>query len=123
MLQPTADHWSYSTLISESTNKIIVCSLVTSCLDHDNALIHCACASSLSRLQRTQLLGLKHNISASQVTLAFNHAANLIKADSTYFQSLTSPLYIQELVRVYRPNRSMRSESFIFLVQSCSLSS
>ncbi|XP_052713809.1 uncharacterized protein LOC128187403 [Crassostrea angulata] len=117
-------------LISESASKTLVCSLVTSRLDYGNALIHGECTSSLSRLQRVQ------NTAARIITRTrkYDHITPVLvklhwlpieqriqyKLILQAFKALhgTSPFYMQELVQVYKPNRSLRSENSMHLVQS-----
>lgn len=117
-------------LISESASKTLVCSLVTSRLDYGNALLHGVCTSSLSRLQRVQ------NTAARIITRTrkYDHITPVLvklhwlpieqriqyKLILQAFKALhgTSPFYIQELVQVYKPNRSLCSESSMLLVQS-----
>lgn len=104
--------------------------LVTLTLVYARVTSHGVCTSSLSSLQRTQ------NTSARIITRnrKFGHITPvlvklhwlLIEQRIQYklilqtFKALhrLSPLYIQELVQVYKPNMSLRSESYMLLVQS-----
>ncbi|XP_062609775.1 uncharacterized protein LOC134271589 [Saccostrea cucullata] len=117
-------------LISESACKTLVCSLVTSRLDYGNALLYGICTSSLTKLQRIQDTAAriitrtkKHDhITPVLVNLHWLPVEHRIqyKLLLQTFKALngTSPLYIQELVQVYTPRRSLRSENSMFLVQS-----
>lgn len=98
--------------------------------DYGNALLHGVCTSSLSRLQRIQNTVAKiitrtrkyDHITPVLVKLHWLSIEQRIqyKLLLQAFKALhrKSPFYIQELVHVYKPNRSLPSESSMLLVQS-----
>lgn len=116
-------------LISENACKTLVCSLVTSRLDYGNALLYGLSSSSLSKLQRIQNTAAriitrtkKHDhitpvlIALHWLPVEFRIQYKLVL---TVFKALRemSPAYIQNLVDVYFPSRSLRSENSRFLVK------
>lgn len=116
-------------LISENACKTLVCSLVTSRLDYGNALLYGLGSSFLSKLQRIQntaariLTRTKKHDHITPVLVALHwlpvEFRIQYKLVLTVFKALQekSPAYIQNLVDVYIPSRSLRSENSRFLVK------
>ena len=114
--------------ITESACKTLVCSLVTSRLDYGNALLHGIPSNLTQKLQRIQntaarLILLKKKTDHITPALETLHWLP-VQYRSKYklllyvFKALkqVAPLYLQELVTLYRPARTLRSENNMLLV-------
>ncbi|XP_063416213.1 uncharacterized protein LOC134697855 [Mytilus trossulus] len=112
--------------ITEEACKTLVCSLVTSRLDYGNALLYGLPATSIQRLKRVQ------NIAARVISRKrkFNPITPILKSlhwlPVTYrcqFKLLVyvfkafheAPVYLQELVQIYKPMQALRSENSMIL--------
>lgn len=114
--------------ITENACKTLVCSLVTSRLDYCNALLYGLPASVIQRLQRIQNTAArvvtrrkKHDhITPTLETLHWLpiHYRVQYKVLLYVFKALKqeAPLYLEELVNIYKPARSLRSENNTTLV-------
>ena len=115
--------------ITESACKTLVCSLVTSRLDYGNVLLYGLSSGSLSRLQRIQNTAARiitrtkkqDHITPVLISLHWLPVEFRIqyKILITVFKALQgmSPLYIEDLVNLYFPARSLRSQNSRCLVQ------
>ncbi|XP_071153751.1 uncharacterized protein [Mytilus edulis] len=113
--------------ITEEACKTLVCSLLTSRLDYGNALLYGLPATSIQRLQRVQ------NTAARVITRKrkYDHKTPIFKSlhwlPVTYrcqykllvyvFKALheEAPVYLQELVEIYKPMRALISENSMIL--------
>ncbi|CAC5388873.1 unnamed protein product [Mytilus coruscus] len=112
--------------ITEEACKTLVCFLVTSRLDYGNALLYGLPATSIQRIQRVQ------NTAARVITRKrkYDHITPILKSlhwlPVTYrcqcklmyvFKALheEAPVYLQELVHIYKPMRALRSENAMIL--------
>lgn len=111
------------THITENACKTLVCSLVTSRLDYGNALLHGVNSSIITKLQRVQ------NTAARLITRKKKHEHITPVLMSLHwlpiqyrcqykillyvFKALhgKAPVYLQDLVSIYKPTRTLRSES------------
>ncbi|XP_071170859.1 uncharacterized protein [Mytilus edulis] len=112
--------------ITEEACKTLVCALVNSRLDYGNALLYGLSATSIQRLQSVQ------NTAARVITRKrkYNHITPILKSlhwlSVTYqcqyklvyvFKALheKAPVYLQELVQIYKPMRAIRSKYSMIL--------
>ena len=109
--------------ITDSACNTLVCSLITSRLNYGNALLHGVNASALEELQRVQntaarLIARRKKYDHITPVLIELHWLP-VKVRCEYkllvyvFKSLhgIAPVYLQDLLTVYKPTRSMRSEN------------
>lgn len=109
--------------ITDSACKTLVCSLITSRLDYGNALLYDVNASALAKLQRVQntaarLIARRKKYDHITPVLIELHWLP-VKFRCEYkllvyvFKSLhgIAPVYLQDLLTVYKPTRSLRSEN------------
>ena len=102
--------------ITENACKTLVSSLVNSRLDYGNALLYGLPASVIQRLQRIQ------NTAAIVVTRRKKHDHITPTLETLHllyvFKALKqeAPLYLEDLVNIYKPARSLRSENNTTLV-------
>lgn len=109
--------------ITDSACKTLVCSLITSRLDYGNALLYGVNASALAKLQRVQntaarLIARRKKYDHITPVLIELHWLP-VKFRCEYkllvyiFKSLhgIALVYLQDLLTVYKPTRSLRSEN------------
>jgi hypothetical protein len=114
--------------ITENACKTLVCSLVTSRLDYCNSLTYELPASVIQRLHKIQNTAARvatrrnihDHITPTLETLDWLHIHYRVqyKVLLYVFKALKqeAPLYLEELVNIYKPTRSLWSESNTTLV-------
>ena len=116
-------------LVTEDACRTLVRSLITSRLDYGNALLHGVNSVSLQKLQKIQNTAArlvtrlkKHeHITPILMTLhwlpvAYRTKYKIILYTFKALQKM-APVYIQELVQVYRPHRTLRSGDSLSLLK------
>ena len=109
--------------LPRKTIKRGVSAMITSRIDYCNALLYGTSGKNLVKLQRLQNVAAKIIVGGSkyeQVTLILRELHWLPVESRIHFKIMvlvhravndTEPVYLQELVNMYRPGRSLRSQS------------
>ena len=115
--------------ITEDACKTLVCSLVTSRLDYGNALLFEVNSGLINKLQRVQNTAArlitrtkKHNhitpvlVSLHWIPVQYRIQYKLLLYTFKALNGL-APIYLEELINIYQPTRSLRSEHEMRLIQ------
>lgn len=117
-------------LITEGACKTLICALVTSRLDYANALLYGVNSNELAKLQKIQNTAARittrtkrrEHITPVLKTLHWLPVAQRIEYKilvHTYKAiNIIAPQYIRELIHIYQPGRSLRSENKHELVRT-----
>lgn len=113
--------------ITDNACKTLVCSLVTSRLDYGNSLLYGVNAKTLDKLQRVQnasarLISRRRKydhitpvlVELHWLPIKFRCQYKLIQYVYKIIQG-TAPIYLQELLTLYKPTRSLRSQNSVTL--------
>ena len=116
--------------ITEDACKTLVCSLVTSRLDYGNALLFEVNSGLKYKLQRVQNTAArlitrtkKHNhitpvhVSVHWIPVQYR-IQNKLLLNTFKALNILAPIYLEELIHIYQPTRSLRSENEMRLIQS-----
>lgn len=110
-------------LITDDACKTLICSLVTSRLDYANALLYGTNSSVMAKLQRVQntaarlVTRTKKHDSITPVLMSLHWLPVQYRCEYKLllyvFKALhgNAPVYLQELIKLYRPARTLRSEN------------